>query len=459
MVTLDTAIGHAARALEYESQEHLEAATAELELALREDPTLTSARRRLIQLLVRLGAGSKSLEFWDAELRNGVQGLRWTHDAITELMKLPDLTLAGTLAGRYAAMRWGTRDFLDNSGKAAYELSEQPPESLLSVGKLEHDAAQFRYLRARNLLGRDYEAIIADYQRIVERLKSEGVTGRTEMTSEDRARIGNVYNRFVHLSDTPRVPRALGSGWDGRAVERAYLHDGPGLVVVDDFLSPQALAYVRRLCLESTLWTGNRYSDGRLGAFFMSGFSAPLLLQIAEEMRRALPSVIGRAHSLRQLWAFKNLPRVAGDSAIHADFAAVNVNFWITPDEANRDRASGGLVVYDKAAPLAWDFEQYNRRPDLIEDYLRGQQARAITIPYRQNRAIIFNSDLFHATSNIDFRPEYENRRINVTMLYGQRVDDRHHPSVRGEPPVSSPGGSSEMPAWRSGAFRHVRRG
>jgi hypothetical protein len=44
-----------------------------------------------------------------------------------------------------------------------------------------------------------------------------------------------------------------------------------------------------------------------------------------------------------------------------------------------------------------------------------------VTIPYRQNRAVIFNSDLFHETDRISFRGGYENRRINVTLLYGKR--------------------------------------
>lgn len=36
---------------------------------------------------------------------------------------------------------------------------------------------------------------------------------------------------------------------------------------------------------------------------------------------------------------------------MHADHAAVNLNFWVTPDEANLDPSSGGLVVYPKAPP------------------------------------------------------------------------------------------------------------
>jgi hypothetical protein len=38
----------------------------------------------------------------------------------------------------------------------------------------------------------------------------------------------------------------------------------------------------------------------------------------------------------------------------------VNVNFWITPDDANLDPERGGLIVWDVAAPLDWDFAKYN---------------------------------------------------------------------------------------------------
>src|SRR5262249_50648091 len=150
---------------------------------------------------------------------------------------------------------------------------------------------------------------------------------------------------------------------------------------------------------------------GRLGAFFVDGFTAPVLLQIAEEVRTALPRVIGD-HPLRQLWAFKNAPSAGAQASTHADFAAVNVNFWTTPASSNLDPGSGGLIVHDVAAPLSWDFATYNERPDLIADYLHTQGARAIRIPYRENRAIIFNSALFHATEPLRFGPRYEDRRI-----------------------------------------------
>jgi hypothetical protein len=42
-------------------------------------------------------------------------------------------------------------------------------------------------------------------------------------------------------------------------------------------------------------------------------------------------------------------------------------------------------------------------------------------VPYRGNRGVIFNSELFHKSDSIRFKDGYENRRINVTMLYGER--------------------------------------
>jgi hypothetical protein len=204
------------------------------------------------------------------------------------------------------------------------------------------------------------------------------------------------------------------------------------------------------------VWSANRYVHGRLGAFFRDGFNCPLLLQVAEELRRALPRVIGDRYPLRQLWGFKNGTYLPGDSTVHADFAAVNVNFWLTPDAANLDETTGGLVVYDVDAPLSWDFNTYNGQGDVIAPFLDRQCSRSITIPYRQNRAIIFNSDLFHGTAELRFRPGYENRRINVTMLYGDREHDVHHPRLARPDPMGDSTGS--FASWRSAAFSPSRR-
>jgi hypothetical protein len=138
-------------------------------------------------------------------------------------------------------------------------------------------------------------------------------------------------------------------------------------------------------------------------------------------LRQAFPRIF-KQHRLTQAWAFKQDSARRGLN-IHADAAAVNVNFWITRDEANLNPASGGLVVYDKEAPGEWNFAEYNsdrNKPKILE-WLKESGAHAIRIPYRANRAVVFNSDLFHETDDVTFKDDYLSRRINITLLYGHR--------------------------------------
>jgi hypothetical protein len=61
---------------------------------------------------------------------------------------------------------------------------------------------------------------------------------------------------------------------------------------------------------------------------------------------------------------------------------------------------------------------------------------------------VIFDSDLFHATAEVAFEPSYQNRRINITMLYGVREQDELH--ARAATSAISSG-------WRSAAFGRTR--
>ena len=197
----------------------------------------------------------------------------------------------------------------------------------------------------------------------------------------------------------------------------AWRSNHPQIVVIDDLLTPEALEGLRCFCHGSAIWRDT--FDGYVGARPQSGFACPLLAQIAGELAQAYPAIF-QDHPLLFAWAFKYQQGLSG-TRVHADFAAVNVNFWITPDDANLDRETGGLVVWDKAAPLDWDFERYNADEEAIRDFLARSGAQPTRIPYRANRAVVFDSDLFHETDTLTFGPGYTNRRINVTLLYGTR--------------------------------------
>ena len=59
----------------------------------------------------------------------------------------------------------------------------------------------------------------------------------------------------------------------------------------------------------------------------------------------------------------------------------------------------------------------------VILEQVRRDGWRNITVPYRQNRAVIFDSALFHKSGRIAFKLGYTNRRINLTLLFGKKGD------------------------------------
>ena len=234
--------------------------------------------------------------------------------------------------------------------------------------------------------------------------------------NEQAAYQAGIQGRFSEHSGARVVGPAVTPG-NTEAAEQ-WRSKKPQIAVIDNLLTPAALEGLRRFCREEPVWR-KPYENGYLGAFPETGFACPLLAQVAEELRGAFPDIF-RAHPLLYMWGFKYDSSLTGIN-LHADEAAVNVNFWLTPDEANLDPQSGGLVIWDVAAPLDWNFAKFNGDQKAMRDFLAGAGAKPVTVPYRANRAVIFDSDLFHETDTIRFQEGYLNRRINVTMLFGRR--------------------------------------
>jgi len=324
---------------------------------------------------------------------------------------------AGLIARR--ASKWwpgGDADVLQRQSTPANAL------------KLDHDMEQFAHLMAQGDLGTEFAPIIESYRRVKQQLaQSHGPGANVLLSPREIAPIADTFARVVHWRETPALEGPVLGAWDRAATEAAYAVE-PGICWIDGLLTAPALDALRRFCLDSTIWNDLWHNQrgetarGYLGTYIDDGFCAPLLFQIAGALTEALPGVF-KDHRLRQMWAYKYEAELEG-IALHGDDAAVNVNFWITPDDANLDADSGGLIVHPVEAPADWSFADINKHPERIRAFLDETGATPVAVPYRQNRAVIFNSDLFHATAPLRFKPGYGNRRINVTMLFGRRDDD-----------------------------------
>jgi hypothetical protein len=278
--------------------------------------------------------------------------------------------------------------------------------------KLEHDAEQFLHLSQQTrdrlrfeLLARSYRAIAKQIPNSVTVLSDEQIEG-----------LGDDYNTPIHLRAAPEIPgRAVNERMDLAALTAQF--DAQGAIFVDDLLTPQALDSLRRFLLESTIWHDFSHIDGFVASYLEDGLACPLLLQIADELRRAFPDILGK-HPLSQAWAFKGLQAQSAVD-VHADDAAVSINFWVTPTEANLDPGHGGLVVCRAAPPEDWEIKDYDDDQARIVTFLEQNAGDSLFVPYRENRAVLFRSRLFHHSDRPEFAAGYENHRINLTLLYG----------------------------------------
>lgn len=286
-----------------------------------------------------------------------------------------------------------------------------------TVDQLEYLIAMGRIDPSFRRMAELYRAVLTEFQQM------ENPKAVTKLTPAQWERLGAFHNRVIYRDAAPRIGASTINGaLDFKHIESRYLSSPVSVSTLDDFLTPEALCRLREFCLQSTIFfthTGNEFVSSRL----TSGFNCDLLFQIAEEVKARFPRILGD-HELANMWIYRCNNRSEGVAA-HTDEGAVTFNFWITPDNANLVPDRGGIIVYTKDQPYDWDWRHYNANKHTqavrreIADFLAD--ADTVTIPYRENRAVLFHSNLFHKSDQIHFKDGFENRRMNITFLFGKR--------------------------------------
>ena len=296
----------------------------------------------------------------------------------------------------------------------------------ISKTKIDHDIEQFEYLASKGHMIEKFTTLALLYKNIAAEINWPSETELIPLTKKHQKLLQGSYNRLLHRIEAPISKKeAVNNSLNIAEITNDYFDHEFGLTYIDNFLSPKTLESLRKFLLGSTIWFEAK-AGGYLGAYLKEGLASPLIIQIANELKNKLPKIF-KDHQINQIWAYKYDSRSKNKNSslrginAHADFAAINVNFWITPNEANLNTSSGGLVVYDVEAPKNWSFQTYNNDETRIREELKKSKGNTKVIPYNENRAVVFNSNLFHETDNYEFKEGYENRRINVTMLFGDR--------------------------------------
>jgi len=294
----------------------------------------------------------------------------------------------------------------------------------IALFKLKHDIEQANYLNSKNYKINGIDEFIKIGDEILGREENkEDINNYSKRILLNNDEINSLlpYLKKNHAYQTKTISGScINQKKNWLDVEDEYLNSANQIMYIDDFLSDEALIELREFSLVSKVWY-KEYNNKYLGAFSDSGFISPIHLQIAVDLKQKLPKLFG-PHKLGRFWGFKYDSMLGKGINVHADFAIHNLNFWITPDEYNNNKNSGGLKVYDVPAPDNWTFKNYNINGNKIHKFLKENNANCINVPYKFNRAVLFNSAYFHETDEIDFKNEYEGRRINNTYLFGRRL-------------------------------------
>ena len=302
----------------------------------------------------------------------------------------------------------------DRSGIADYSLTNTTPAKLL------HDSEQFRHIAKSHRDGPRFDLLARTYASVAEQLESgSGQNQIVQLSDQHLTELSDSYNTPYHVIDAPeQFAGAITPALDLAALSQRFQNTAPGIVWFDDFLTLKALGHLQRFLLESTIWYDFSHIGGCLAAYLEDGLASPLILQIADEVRAGFPAIL-RDQPLTQIWAFKGIEQGRGID-VHADDGAISLNFWLTPDTANADTGRGGLIIHRNEPTADWRISDYNTDVAAIRAFLGNEEAERIVVPYRENRAVLFNSRLFHESDAVVFQSGYTNHRINITMLFGR---------------------------------------
>ena len=293
----------------------------------------------------------------------------------------------------------------------------------ISLYRLKHDVQQAEYLSSKNYKINGIKEFLKTGNKILKHRESKDYSDQTISLNKDEIKSLLPYYQAHHIYQTQKISSGcINPDKNWLDVEEQYFNSPKQIIYIDNFLSNEAIRELREFCLVSKIWNAEYPDNKYLGSFAERGFISPIHLKIATELQQKLPSLFG-PYSLTKFWAFKYDSTLGKGINVHADQAVHNLNFWITPDEYNEDKNSGGLKVYDAIAPSDWNFDQYNKNTDKIYKFLNDNNANCTKINYKFNRAVLFNSDYFHETDKINFKEGYKTRRINITYLFGYRYN------------------------------------
>lgn len=201
------------------------------------------------------------------------------------------------------------------------------------------------------------------------------------------------------------------------AIEKSYFESAPyNYAVIDGIFTDDVCDGVRTEIVNSWAWQLMN-ADGE--ELFIRDFSSAPIEALGEELTKRLPRVFDGL-SLQQYIAFWH-HRNTGLYA-HSDISQVSLNLWLTPDEFNRNPATGGMILHDVKRTDDMEIHEFNAAPWSTGYLASHTKGNSVRVTYKCNRAVLFDSRTFHASDTpLDFvNAGPESIRLNLTLMFDE---------------------------------------
>ncbi len=188
-------------------------------------------------------------------------------------------------------------------------------------------------------------------------------------------------------------------------------------LIIDDFLEPKICALLHSEMLNNQMWRlKNPLSKHLYNSQPITNETKNLLLKSNHIAQQMLTKEI----ELIDYWAILYSKNTDGN--VHADFGQLTLTYWITPDKFNLNPETGGLLIYDVRRADNLSASSYLQTGNESEKFVITHTKSNKIIPYRCNRAVIFDSSYYHKTNSPLFDTSHpEGMRMNITLAYATK--------------------------------------
>lgn len=189
-------------------------------------------------------------------------------------------------------------------------------------------------------------------------------------------------------------------------------------IVIDDMLNDTECRDMHRILLNNPMWRKKNPISKHLYNSRPKCVMGSLLLERVEALIRQKTN---EELILIDHWALLYSKNTDGN--MHADFGQFTLTYWLTPEEHNLNKNTGGLLLYDVQRPKNSSANQYLTAGGASEKYVSERTQNHVVVPYRHNRAVLFDSSHFHKTHTPNFDiTKPEGMRMNLTFSYASTV-------------------------------------